>query len=229
MAEKPPESTSCRPTKSHALRVSLTHLSATSRSHSCINQNRRYLTHLAFDRANQITQTAVSLLPNGSVAPPSEWTALFPFISKGQKDPVYSFYCQVCQKDVSCRHQGIADVRRHANSGSHTSIASIVRSNSSLKSMGFASVGSAIDTQVKFSFMLEWVTCSKQTNCDFRATQRVPVPKFFWGGMPPDPPYLRMSWSHSWHSSFLGSSAVVGVTLRSYRARYNYTLLYLLQ
>ena len=32
---------------------------------------------------------------------------------------------------------------------------SIVRSNSSLKSMGFASVGSAIDTQVKFSFMLE--------------------------------------------------------------------------
>jgi len=28
----------------------------------------------------------------------SEWTALFPFISKGQKDPVYSFYCRVCQK-----------------------------------------------------------------------------------------------------------------------------------
>ena len=33
---------------------------------------------------------------------------------------------------------------------------SIVRSNSSLKSMGFApAVASAIDTQVKFSFMLE--------------------------------------------------------------------------
>jgi len=85
----------------------------------------------------------------------SEWTGLFPFISKGQKDPVYSFYCRVCQKDVSCRHQGIADVRRHAKSGSHTSIASIARSNSSLTSMGFVPVGSAIDTQVKFSFMLE--------------------------------------------------------------------------
>ena len=48
----------------------------------------------------------------------SEWTAQYPFISKGHQDPVYSFYCQVCQKNFSCRHQGIADVRRHSKSGS---------------------------------------------------------------------------------------------------------------
>ena len=42
-----------------------------------------------------------------------------------------------------------------AKSGSHTSNASIVRTNSRLTSMGFVPVGSAIDTQIKFSFMLE--------------------------------------------------------------------------
>ena len=49
-------------TKSHALRVTLTHSSATSRSHSCTHQNRLHLTHLPFDRANQITRTAVPML-----------------------------------------------------------------------------------------------------------------------------------------------------------------------
>lgn len=83
-----------------------------------------------------------------------EWNAHFPFISNGHQDPVYSFYCGVCQKDVSCRHQGIADVKRHVKSSSHSCNASIVRTNSSLTSMGFVPVGSAIDTQVKF-IMLE--------------------------------------------------------------------------
>ena len=38
------------------------HPSATSRSHSCTHQNRLYLTHLPFDRVNQITRTAVPIL-----------------------------------------------------------------------------------------------------------------------------------------------------------------------
>lgn len=84
----------------------------------------------------------------------SEWTAHFPFISNGHQDPVYSFYCGVCQKDVSCHHQGIADVRRHVKSSSHSCNASIVRTNRSLTSMGFVPVGSAIDTQVKFIITL---------------------------------------------------------------------------
>ena len=40
--------------QTYALRVSLTHPSATSHSHSCTHQNRLYLTHLPFDHANQI-------------------------------------------------------------------------------------------------------------------------------------------------------------------------------
>lgn len=78
----------------------------------------------------------------------SEWAHQFPFLSKGKVDPVYSFYCSVCKKDVSCRHQGIADVKRHERSNSHTSNAKVLRTNSSLTSMGFVPVGSAIDTQV---------------------------------------------------------------------------------
>ena len=35
-----------RPTKSHALRMILTHFGAISHSHSCTHQNRRYLVHL---------------------------------------------------------------------------------------------------------------------------------------------------------------------------------------
>ena len=52
----------CRPTKYHVLRVSLTHSSATSHSHSCTHQNRLYLTHLPCDHANKITRTAVPIL-----------------------------------------------------------------------------------------------------------------------------------------------------------------------
>ena len=44
-----------------------------------------------------------------------EWMDEFPFITKGRRDSVYSFYW-VCKKDVSCPHKGIADVRRHERS-----------------------------------------------------------------------------------------------------------------
>ena len=59
----------------------------------------------------------------------SEWTAQFPFICKGHQDSVYSFYCQVCQKGVVAIRvlQMLEDM--HAKSGSHTSNASIVRTN----------------------------------------------------------------------------------------------------
>ena len=77
-----------------------------------------------------------------------EWMGEFPFIAEGHQDPVYSFYCQVCKKDVSCRHQGIADVRRHERSKSHSDNVSAAEGSSRLTSMGFVPVGSAIDKQV---------------------------------------------------------------------------------
>ena len=47
----------------------------------------------------------------------SDWESNFLFISRGKEDKVYSFYCKLCQKDVSCRHQG--DVKRHEKSNNH--------------------------------------------------------------------------------------------------------------
>jgi len=41
----------------------------------------------------------------------SDWESNFPFISRGKCDKIYSFYCKVCHKDVSCRHQGISETR----------------------------------------------------------------------------------------------------------------------
>ena len=78
----------------------------------------------------------------------TDWKAEFPFLTEGHLDPVYNFYCKVCQKDISCRHQGIADVRRHERSKSHADNVSAVRSSSKLTNLGFVSVGSAIDKQV---------------------------------------------------------------------------------
>ena len=82
----------------------------------------------------------------------ASWIKDFPFITEGKKDPVHSFHCQVCHKDVSCSHQGIADVRRHEKSKAHVNSVSAVTRNSRLMDMGFVPVGSAIDKQVKIIF-----------------------------------------------------------------------------
>jgi len=77
-----------------------------------------------------------------------DWMNEFSFVIKGHQDPVYSFHCKVCQKDVSCRHQGIADIRRHEKSKGHSDNVAAVLSTSRLSTMRFVSVGSAVDKQV---------------------------------------------------------------------------------
>ncbi len=68
-----------------------------------------------------------------------EWESEFPFVSRGRGyDKVYSFYCKVCEKDVSCRHQGIADLKRHEKSGGHHSKVVVTRTNSRLEDIGYA-------------------------------------------------------------------------------------------
>ena len=77
------------------------------------------------------------------------WKNEFPFVTEGQQDPVYSFHCKICQKDISCRHHWIADVRRHERSKSHIDNVAAVKTTSCLKSLGFVTVHrSAIDKQV---------------------------------------------------------------------------------
>lgn len=47
-----------------------------------------------------------------------EWQPDVLLVSRGCNDTVYSFYCSLCKKDISCRHQGISDLKRHEKSSS---------------------------------------------------------------------------------------------------------------
>ena len=76
------------------------------------------------------------------------WRKNFPFVSRGHKDTVYSFYCSVCERDVSCSHQGVADIKRHEKCESHHNMVSMVASNSTLSSMGVVPIGSNVSIQV---------------------------------------------------------------------------------
>ena len=78
-----------------------------------------------------------------------DWESKFPFISRGTIDATYSFYCKICQKDVSCCHQGVTDVKRHEQCSIHVNRVKSLENNSRLDKMGFVPVGSPIDTQVK--------------------------------------------------------------------------------
>jgi hypothetical protein len=42
------------------------------------------------------------------------------------------FHCTVCNKNVSCWHQGEADVARHSATAQHTSMAKTLKQNSTL-------------------------------------------------------------------------------------------------
>ena len=58
------------------------------------------------------------------------WQLDYPFASPRHVDKLYSSYSSVCMKDVSCRHQGVADLKRHEKSVSHTSKVQAVQSSS---------------------------------------------------------------------------------------------------
>ena len=76
-----------------------------------------------------------------------QWQEEFPFVSKCQNDQ-YNFHCSVCQKDVSCRHQGVSDLKRHEKLASHQKMTLATKSSARLDTMGFVPVGSVLDTQV---------------------------------------------------------------------------------
>ena len=79
----------------------------------------------------------------------SKWESEFPFVSTRPDTDAYSFYCMVCKKNFNCKHQGIADVRRHEKSSGHQSRVKATRGTPSVATMaGFQPVGSALDTQV---------------------------------------------------------------------------------
>ena len=59
-----------------------------------------------------------------------EWTTVWPFIKKGTTPS--TFWCDICRSQVSCSHQGKADVARHVASTSHERAAKAVQSSGTL-------------------------------------------------------------------------------------------------
>ena len=51
-----------------------------------------------------------------------EWKRTWPFVSAVPGDP-HHFRCNVCDKSLTCGHQGIADVKDHISTQSHQKLA----------------------------------------------------------------------------------------------------------
>ena len=54
----------------------------------------------------------------------------------------HAFYCVLCKKYISCKHQGLADVKAHCVGCVHLSIEKIVKSNRKLDTMMISSSSS---------------------------------------------------------------------------------------
>ena len=59
------------------------------------------------------------------------WKWTWPFISSVACDP-YRFRCNLCDKSLSCGHQGIADVKDHIATQSHQKLAKSMESQQKL-------------------------------------------------------------------------------------------------
>ena len=80
-----------------------------------------------------------------------DWKKDFPFIERGKTDRQHSFYCKMCKKDVSCSHQGKADVKRHEKSSCHAKNVSVIEQNALLVTMGFVPRQSMLEKKVVLS------------------------------------------------------------------------------
>ena len=56
-----------------------------------------------------------------------EWKKTWPFVSAVPGSP-HTFRCNVCAKNLSCGHQGVADVEDHIASQSHQKLAKTLAS-----------------------------------------------------------------------------------------------------
>ena len=70
-----------------------------------------------------------------------ERTTVLPFIKKGTTPS--TFWCDICRSQVSCSHQGKADVTRHVASTSHERAAKAVRSSGTLNRFAVCVTGSS--------------------------------------------------------------------------------------
>ena len=51
-----------------------------------------------------------------------DWIVKYPFVSSVTSDKSV-FHCNICNRTLSCAHQGEADLKRHIDSDGHTALA----------------------------------------------------------------------------------------------------------
>ena len=56
----------------------------------------------------------------------SSWKGKYPFLNSVAHD-ASSFHCTICNKDISCAHQGERDVIRHTSSDQYTKAAKAIK------------------------------------------------------------------------------------------------------
>jgi hypothetical protein len=66
------------------------------------------------------------------------WKKTYPCVQPIKGD-VYSFHCTLCRKDVSCKHMGISDVKRHLEGVTHKRAADSMKSQTTLIFAGSSS------------------------------------------------------------------------------------------
>lgn len=72
------------------------------------------------------------------------WTETYPCVQPVKNDPC-SFHCTVCGKNVSCKHMGLGDVKRHIQGLNHQKAAKDMEKQ---KKLSFVSTKSPINKKV---------------------------------------------------------------------------------
>ena len=105
----------------------------------------------------------------------STWTSKWPFATGVKGDP-YSYRCNVCDRTLSCAHQGEKDVSRHAETAQHKKF---VKSLKNVQKLNFLSQKQSETLQEKVSKQVLWVVIHAHVslgytggseNCQFTRT-----------------------------------------------------------
>ena len=74
------------------------------------------------------------------------WKTKFPCIQPESSD-IFSFFCTVCNKKISCKHQGITDVKRHIEGLNHSKLTKEKEKQSTLV---FRALSDPINMKVRY-------------------------------------------------------------------------------
>lgn len=93
-----------------------------------------------------------------------EWEKTYPFIRPVHDDP-HSFRCSVCMKNLSCAHQGIADVKSHSKAASHQKISKNMASQPKLSFSTSDPLTDKVTMLIAFCLSSKFIFCIVGNSC----------------------------------------------------------------